>query len=94
MRQIICTNEMNLLFLQADSCFAKNLELKIDQSANAALQQIEQKQYAAAFAGDHRRLYKIGVSFSSETRRVNEWKIAQQADYLIFSINRRLITKW
>ena len=53
------------------------LELKIDQSANAALQQIEQKQYAAAFAGDHRRLYKIGVSFSSETRRVNEWKIAQ-----------------
>lgn len=26
MRQIICTNEMNLLLLQADSCFAKNLE--------------------------------------------------------------------
>ena len=53
------------------------LELKIDQSADAALRQIEQKQYAAAFAGDHRKLYKIGVSFSSETRRVNEWKIAE-----------------
>ena len=27
-------------------------------------------------AGDCRQLFKIGVSFSSETRRVNEWKIA------------------
>ena len=52
------------------------LEMKIDQSADTALQQIEQKQYALAFAGDGRKLYKIGVSFSSETRRVNEWKIA------------------
>lgn len=52
------------------------LEMKIDQSADTALQQIEQKQYASAFAGDGRKLYKIGVSFSSETRRVNEWKIA------------------
>ena len=51
------------------------LELKIDQSADVALQQIEEKQYASAFAGDHRKLFKIGLSFSSETRRVNEWKI-------------------
>jgi len=53
------------------------LELKIDQSADAALQQIDQKRYASALTDDHRKLYKIGVSFSSETRRVNEWKIAQ-----------------
>ena len=52
------------------------LELKIDQSADVALQQIEEKQYAAAFDGDQRKLFKIGLSFSSETRRVNEWKIA------------------
>ena len=52
------------------------MELKIDQSADVALQQIEDKQYAAAFAGDSRRIFKIGVSFSSETRRVKEWNIA------------------
>ena len=52
------------------------LELKIDQSADVALQQIEDKQYAKPFEGDGRTIYKIGVSFSSQTRRVTEWKIA------------------
>ena len=51
------------------------LELKIDQSADIALQQIEEKQYAKAFEGDSRTIYKIGVNFSSETRRMTEWKI-------------------
>jgi len=51
------------------------LELKIDQSADIALQQIDEKQYAKAFEGDGRTIYKIGVNFSSETRRMTEWKI-------------------
>ena len=52
------------------------LELKIDQSADMALQQIEEKQYAKPFEGDGRTIYKVGVNFSSETRRMTEWKIA------------------
>lgn len=52
------------------------LELKIDQSAEVALQQIEEKQYAKPFEGDGRTIYKIGVNFSSETRRLTEWKMA------------------
>ena len=52
------------------------LELKIDQSADVALQQIEEKQYAKSFEGDGRTIYKIGVSFSSKTRRIVEWKIS------------------
>ena len=52
------------------------LELKIDQSADVALQQIEDKHYAVPFASDPRKLYKIGVSFSSETRRLASWKIS------------------
>ena len=51
------------------------LELKIDQTAEAALQQIEEKKYAKPFEGDGRTIYKIGVSFSSETRRLMEWKV-------------------
>jgi hypothetical protein len=53
------------------------LELKVDQSADTALQQIEEKQYAAPFAHDPRTLYKIGINFSSETRRITEWKVAK-----------------
>ena len=52
------------------------LELKIDQTADAALEQIERKQYAKPFEGDGRTIYKIGISFSSETRRLVEWKMA------------------
>ena len=51
------------------------LELKTDQSADAALQQIEDKQYAKPFEGDGRTIYKIGVNFSSESRRMTEWKL-------------------
>lgn len=56
--------------------FVYILELKIDQSAEIALQQIEEKQYAKPFEGDDRTIFKIGVNFSSETRRMTEWKTA------------------
>ena len=51
------------------------LELKVDKTADEALQQIEDKQYAAPFAADPRTLYKIGVCFSSTDRGIAEWKI-------------------
>ena len=44
--------------------------------ADEALAQIEEKQYAKPFAQDSRKLYKIGVNFSTVTRRIEGWKIA------------------
>ena len=52
------------------------MELKMDASADEALQQIEEKGYAKPFAADSRQLFKIGVNFASATRRIEEWKIA------------------
>lgn len=52
------------------------IEIKMDAGADAALRQIEEKGYARAFASDPRRLYRIGVSFSRSSRRIEEWKIA------------------
>ena len=52
------------------------IELKIDNTADAALQQIEDKGYDKPFADDSRKLYKIGVSFSTKERRIEEWKIS------------------
>ena len=52
------------------------IEVKRDGSADEALRQIEEKGYAAPFAHDKRRLFKIGVNFSSETRGIAEWKMA------------------
>ena len=50
-------------------------EFKIDKSADEALRQIEEKQYAKPFETDSRKLYKIGVNFSSATRRIESWKV-------------------
>ncbi len=51
------------------------MELKVDTPAEKALEQIETKDYAKAFAADERKLYKIGVSFSSETRSISEFQV-------------------
>ena len=48
-------------------------EFKLDGSAAAALQQIEDKQYALPYLQDKRKLHKIGVNISSVTRTVDEW---------------------
>ena len=53
------------------------IEFKINESAEAALRQIEDKQYALPFAADIRRLYKIGINFSTKTRRIDGWKISR-----------------
>ena len=50
-------------------------EFKIDKSADEALAQIEEKQYAKPFETDPRKLYKIGVNFSSATRRLESWRM-------------------
>ena len=50
-------------------------EFKIDKSADEALAQIEEKQYAKPYEMDSRKLYKIGVNFSSATRRIEGWKM-------------------
>lgn len=51
------------------------IELKYDASPEEALHQIEEKQYARKFAADSRQIFRIGVSFSSKTRRIEAWKI-------------------
>ena len=53
------------------------LEFKLDQTADEALRQIEEKGYAKPFAADRRPVYKIGVNFNSRQRRVDDWKIAE-----------------
>ena len=53
------------------------LEIKINDTAEAALQQIEDKAYARRFADDGRRLFKIGVRFSTDSRCIDSWKIAE-----------------
>jgi hypothetical protein len=49
------------------------MEFKLDGTAEEALAQINDKNYALPFAVDGRKLLKIGVNFSSKTRNIERW---------------------
>ena len=51
------------------------MELKLDGSAAEALRQIGERGYAAPFAAGRRRVWRIGVAFSSATRGISEWLV-------------------
>ena len=53
------------------------IEIKINDTVEAALQQIEEKAYARRFADDKRPLFKIGVRFSTEKRCIDDWKVVK-----------------
>ncbi len=48
-------------------------EFKIDKPAQEALDQINSKEYALPFSIDNRQLFKVGISFSSATKKIAEW---------------------
>ena len=50
-------------------------EFKLDGSAEAALQQIEDRGYATEYQSSGKTIYKIGVNISSDTGTVDGWKV-------------------
>ncbi len=62
------------LVLQTDR-YIYIMEFKLNGTAEEALRQIDEKQYALPFANDERKLFKIGVNFSSETRNIERWMV-------------------
>ena len=50
-------------------------ELKYNKSADVAIQQIKQKDYAKIYAGDGRKIEKIGLNFSEDRRSLENWKV-------------------
>ena len=50
-------------------------EFKLDGTAEEALKQIDDKGYAEPYAADSRKLFKVGVVFSSEKRNITEWRV-------------------
>ncbi len=54
-------------------------EFKIDQDAQTALNQIDIKNYAGRFKMDGRKIYKIGVNFSSIEKNIVDYKVEEGA---------------
>ena len=62
------------LVLQTDR-YVYIMEFKLEGTAEEALQQIHEKGYALPFASDKRKLFKIGVNFSAQTRNIEQWLV-------------------
>ena len=54
------------------------IELKLDKSAEAAMDQINLKDYAARFALSGLPIVKVGINFDSEKRTIGDWRIEKQ----------------
>ena len=64
------------LVLQTDK-FIYVMEFKLDGTAEEALRQINEKRYALPFEQDARRLFKIGINFSNQTRNIEKWVVEE-----------------
>ncbi|MCD7851810.1 MAG: ATP-binding protein [Parabacteroides sp.] len=62
------------LILQTDR-FIYVMEFKLDGTAEEALRQIDDKGYALPFASDPRKLFRIGINFSAQTRNIEKWLV-------------------
>ena len=51
------------------------MELKYNRSAEEALRQIEEKEYALPWSVDSRNVIEIGINYSSEKRRIEDWVV-------------------
>ena len=50
-------------------------EFKLNGTSAEALRQIEESGYAEPYAADARKLFRIGVGFSSEKKNIVEWEV-------------------
>lgn len=62
---------IDILIQTAD--FIYIMELKYDAPAEVALEQIHLKEYALPWSTDHRTVIAVGLSYSSQKRRLTSW---------------------
>lgn len=62
------------LLVKTDS-YIYVIELKVNGTAEEAMQQIERKNYCAPFAMDPRRLYRVAIGFSKEAQNIQNYII-------------------
>ncbi|MDO4511827.1 MAG: AAA family ATPase, partial [Bacteroidales bacterium] len=59
------------------------LELKVDDSVENALAQIDDKGYAIPYSADGREVIKCGVSISSDARNIIHWRITNATSAIL-----------
>lgn len=69
----VANGRADMVILMPDAIYV--MELKVDDSAQSALEQINKKGYASPYLSDGRNVVKVGVRFDTEKHTVDEWKV-------------------
>ena len=71
------TGRVDMVMRTADTLYI--MELKLNDSAEAAMGQIDLKEYPERFSLYGLPIVKVGISFDSEKRTIKDWKIVKEA---------------
>lgn len=71
------TSEGRIDLLIKTNRFIYLMEFKLEGTAEEALAQINERHYAVPFQTDDRKVFKIGVNFSSKTRNIQKWIVEE-----------------
>lgn len=77
-RPEVHTSDGRIDLLITTERFVYIIELKYDSTASEALEQICRKNYELAYTGAGKKIFRIGVEFSSRTRTIVDWKISSR----------------
>ena len=70
---LTCKGRIDLALFFPDKIYI--IEFKCKQSAEAAIQQIHEKEYAEPYRGSGKAITLIGINFNTAERNLAEWKI-------------------
>jgi len=72
-----CRGRADMVMFTAKAIYV--FELKINKSAQEAIDQIDRKGYMIPYTADGRKLVKCGISFSTTTRTIEEWLVKEES---------------
>lgn len=75
--QVKCNHgRIDVVVENADAIYV--MELKVNGTAEEALEQIESRRYGVRYLTDGKKVVKVGISFDIESRSVKDWKICSK----------------
>lgn len=75
----VCTSDGRIDALVETATHIYIFEFKLDESADAALAQIRRKKYYQAFWLKGKPVVGVGVNFSSQSKNIEGWSVAEIA---------------
>ena len=72
----VAGGRVDMVILMPDTIYV--MELKVGDTAQHALDQINDRGYAMPYLSDGRRVVKVGVRFDADKHTVDEWKVEEE----------------